>query len=59
MFLTVLLTENYLWCANIGNGESRLSNPLFTNDKYSLSGNGEEREGKKKPGKNPRTIQLN
>lgn len=45
MFLTVLLTENYLWCANIGNGESRLSNPLFTNDKYSLSGNG---EGKKK-----------
>lgn len=49
MFLTVLLTENYLWCANIGNGESRLSNPLFTNDKYSLSGNG---EGKKKPPNN-------
>lgn len=50
MFLTVLLTENYLWCANIGNGESRLSNPLFTNDKYSLSGNGEE---KKTPEKIP------
>lgn len=47
--LTVLLTENYLWCANIGNGESRLSNPLFTNDKYSLSGNGEGKKTQEKP----------
>lgn len=42
MFLIVLLIENYLWCVNIGNGESWLFNLLFMNDKYSLFGNGKK-----------------